>query len=138
MEKSSKTPDSAGRLLPEIGTDEGLSSETQTRDALPSIELKDARTWWFYRNGDDDEMIAIVSAAEHWARSMQKLVSEGSSLEEVWMRTFESSYEDATEHSLWLAVRVLSRSWCHGEILRELYDKHVSTVDLSSNNLFED
>ena len=130
MEKPSTSPDTAGSLLPQSDL------EDERRDALPAIDLRDARTWWFYRNGDGNEMVEAVSVAEHWARSMQKLIADGAPLEEIWIRTFEASCDVPSEHSLRLAVTILARSWRHGEALRELYDDHREDIDFSSNDLF--
>lgn len=146
MEKPSIPFDDAGDFLPDNSpgeTDETPCSLEQ--DILPPIDLKDKKTWWFFRNGDGEEMMDTVSVAERWARTMQKQLPKdvsdeeiSASLKAIWMDAFTAVSDETTEHSLEKAVRILARAWRHGEALRQIYDDNKKEAGDSSDNSFYD
>lgn len=111
MEHPGNSDTNAGLFLPQ---EEAIRSH-------PSLHLKDKRTWWFYKNGEDQELQEAVALAERLARTMQQLIDEDESLEAAWAKASTANCDEfSSDHIVSRAVTILARTWYLGTDLREL------------------
>jgi len=95
-----------------------------------TLEYKDKETWdkivEVNTNTEKDPMgygLAIIGYAEKWADLMEKKMSEGKELKDIWKKASHDADEDGITGFMYgMAVQILNDTWKHGEELRKLHN----------------
>lgn len=67
--------------------------------------------------------LAIIRYAENWANLMEKKMSEGKKLQDIWKKaSHDADDEGVTGFMYGMAVSILSETWKYGEELRKLHN----------------
>ena len=105
------------------------SAEVIKIDETTEIIFKDShsqKVWekMVKENSRDPYGICIVTYARRWAKLMQTLIEDGSSLEEVAEQSsYDADLEGVTCFMYSQALSSLCKSWKYGEELRQWHNK---------------